>query len=291
MPIMKNIFLLIIFGLIAINAIASEKIAVVASIQPLSFFVERIGGELVEVSVMIPPNGNPHTYEPTPSQMEAVSDADIFVKVGTMLNFEQIWVLKLFDLNPKMKVVDASAGIRRIGIRDDGHGHGHHHGQGASDPHTWLSLPNAIIMVANIKEALVNTDPKNKEIYSRKASNLIVRLSDIHRENQIKFANLTSKSFFIYHPAWGYFAQDYDLNQVVIEQQGKEPSAKDLARIVRQAKAEKIKTIFVEPQYSQRSARMIAEEIGAEIVEVNPLAKEYLQNMKQAVDAFVRSAE
>lgn len=294
---MNKILWLIPFGLIAFNAGASEQMQVVTSIQPLSFFVEQIGGELVDVSVMIPPNGNPHTYEPTPSQMKIVSLADVFVKVGTALEFEKIWVPKLSDLNPNMKVVDASAGISRVPMlehgqaHDKGHDHQHQHEHGASDPHTWLSLPNAIIMVSNIKVALIERDPKNEEIYFRNAADLIVRLNDLHRENKVQFSRLTHKSFFIYHPAWGYFASDYGLNQVVIEQDGKEPSARDLSRIVRMAKEQKIKTIFVEPQYVKRSAQMIAQEMGAELVEVDPLAKDYIENMQKVMNAFVRSAQ
>lgn len=285
---MKKIcMLMVITVLFAFNAWANS-IQVTTTIAPLEYFVERVGGDLVDVQSMIPQGGNPHTYEPSPSQMMKLSKADLYVKIGTEFEFEHTWIPKLVSLNKEMTVVNASEGIQEIAMAEhEDHGDHDHHHHGAGDPHTWVSVNNAMLMVRSIEKALSKFDPTNADIYQKNASQFIAELGDLNYEIRETLKPLANKAFYIYHPSWGYFAQDYGLEQVVIEQEGKEPSARDLQRIVKEAKEKGIKRIFISPEFSDKSAKVIAKEIGGEVVVIDHLGKDFISNMKKAAEAIV----
>ncbi len=268
----------------------SSRLKVTVTVAPLAAFVEEVTKDTADVMVMVPPGADPHTYEPTPSQLAGLSGADVYVKLGSGMDFEQAWMKKLRSLNRKMIVCDSGEGITLIDAEKcvscvPGHRHG------GKDPHIWLSPSNAIIMVRNIEKVLSSAEPDNEDFYAVNARNYIAELSEADREIKSELAPFKGSPFFVFHPAWGYFAADYGLKEVTMQAGGKEPTARELADLVRKGKELGVKTIFISPQFSKKSAEVIAREIGAEVVEVNPLSKDYIRNIRQMADELVRSAK
>jgi len=242
------------------------KIIVAVTILPQAEFVEKIGGEKVQVTVMIPPGASPHTYEPTPRQLIEVSKAKIYFQVGSGVDFELAFMNKIVEVNRKMLVVNCSEGIR---IMD-------------KDPHVWLSPRNAKKMVVNIYNALVQVDPENKDYYRKNLESYIKELDNLDRDIRKILGNVTNRRFMIYHPAWGYFARDYNLTQIPVEKEGKEPTIRGLMALIDQARRLNVKIIFVSPQFDEKKAEIIAESIHGKIVFLDPLAKDYVENLRSA---------
>lgn len=250
----------------------SEMMGVMVTIFPLVDFVENVGKDKVEVTVMVPPGVSPHTYEPTPSQLRELSKAKIYVKVGSGVEFELVWMNKLIEVNKNMLICDSSRGVQLMG----------------KDPHIWLSPLNAKIQVENIYEALVKIDPTNKEYYAQNKENYLKKLDELDRKIGDGLSGIKNRKFMVFHPAWGYFARDYDLEQIPIEKEGKEPTARGLAKIIKQAKTNSITVVFVSPQFSTESAETIAKEIGGRVAFINPLARDYVTNMHTVLDELVQ---
>jgi zinc transport system substrate-binding protein len=268
---------------------AEEKIHIITTIMPLQYFIEEIGGGRVSVTVMIPPGANPHSYEPVPSQMRSLSNADLYVKVGSGIEFELVWMDKIVNFNRKMAICDASKGIRFITMAEHACaerpvGETHQHGQG--DPHIWLSPNNAILMAANIRDALIGLDPERKDFYIENFSFFIIQLDKLKREIADKFDDMENRKFLVFHPAWGYFAADFDLIQISAECSGKELTPRQLAGVIKQAKHHGIRTVFASPQFSQKSAKVIAHEIGGKVIVIDPLSGDYMNNLRETAKAF-----
>ena len=248
------------------------KIGVVVSILPLAEFVEHVGGEKVDVSTMVPPGASPHTHEPTPSQLVAVSKAEVFVKVGSGVQFELAWMDKLIDTNSNMPIVDSSNGVILMG----------------NDPHIWLSPLNAKIMVENICSGLIEVDPENESYYIQNRDEYLRQLAELDEEIRESLDGVESRAFMVFHPAWGYFARAYGLEQIAIEIEGKDPSVKDIANVIDEALEYDIKVVFASPQFNQQSARTIADEIGGKVESIDPLAKDYVTNMRTVLGYLVQ---
>jgi len=245
-----------------------EKIEVVVTIPPLAEFVENVGEDKVEVTVMVPPGASPHTYEPTSSQLKKVSQAKIYVKVGSGVEFELTWMDKLIGINKDMMVVNSSQGIDVMG----------------NDPHVWLSPLNAKTMVENICNGLIRIDPENEEYYVKNKSQYLQELTELDDYIRERLEEIENKKFLVYHPSWGYFAKEYGLKQIPIEQAGKEPSAKEIKDVVEKAKKHNIKVVFVSPQLSTKSAEVIAKEIGGQTMSIDPIAQSYIPNMRIVIE-------
>jgi len=258
-----------------------EKLGVVVSIAPLSEWVRGVGGDKVEVTVLLPPGASPHTYEPKPAQLIKVERARIFVKNGAGLEF---WADKIVKINKDILVVDISKEVELIETSSEAKGKLHL----LKDPHLWLSLKNAKKGVRQICEALSKVDPENAEYYKRNADGYIEKLDALDREIREKLETIKNKKFIVLHPAWSYFCRDYDLEQVPIEEAGKEPGPKHLMRVIEIAKKNNIKVVFVEPQFNPKSAQVIAREIGGQVKTVDPLAGNYLENMRTIADELAR---
>jgi zinc transport system substrate-binding protein len=240
------------------------KIGVTVTILPIADFVENVGGEKVDVTVMVPPGASPHTYEPTPSKMVKVSKAKMYAKVGSGIEFELVWMDKLVEQNKKMLVVDCSAGIMKIG----------------KDPHIWNSPVNAKKMVENICAGLIEIDPKNKDYYTENKNRYLRDLDGLDAYIRKRLGGLTNRSFMIYHPAFGYFANEYNLTQLAIEHKGKEPTPKVIQDCIDLAKRHKLSYIFVAPQFATQHAETIASSIGGRTVFIDPLPRLYIPNMR-----------
>jgi zinc transport system substrate-binding protein len=269
----------------------NDKIGVVVTILPQADFVENVGGEKVDITVMVPPGADPHTYELTPSQLVKVSKAKMYAKVGSGVEFELAWMDKIIKQNKAMLVVDCSKGIQMMemeehhGDEDDGE---HHQGE---DPHIWLSPKNAKLMVENICSGLVQVDPQNEAYYTRNRDEYLAKLDALDKDIQEGLSGLENRRFIVFHPAWGYFARDYNLEQIPIEIGGKEPSAKDIANLIQKAEEQNIKIVFASPEFNPRSAEVIAKEIGGRVVFIDPLAKDYIKNMRLVLNEFVQVME
>jgi len=263
------------------QADTTGKTIVAVSVLPQAGFVEAIGGDKVAVVVMIPPGASPHTYEVTADQMTQLSDAKMYAKVGSPVEFELVWMDKLIALNKTMLVVDCSKGINLIESQDPD--------EPGLDPHIWLSIKNAKIMVQNLCDGLVQVDVANKAFYEKNCADYLQELSALDASFLADLSGVTNRSFIVFHPAFGYFARDYDLTQIGVEQEGKEPDAEYLVRLIEEAKTGNIKVVFVSPQYSARSAQTVAGEIGGEVVVIDPLAREFIENMRN-IEAAMKKA-
>jgi len=280
---------------------------IVVSILPQQTFVEKIGGDKVDVSTMVKPGSDPHSYEPKPSQMKNISKAQIYFPIG--LEFENVWLDKFATQNKNMKFVKMTKGIEYIEMAEHHHHHEHeadhedeheheheanhedeheheheanheeesHHGK---DPHTWTSPANVKIMAKNIYKTLVEYDPKNKDYYKTNYENFIKQINDTDKKIRDILSPLgKGAKFMVFHPSWGYFAKDYDLTQLVIEVEGKEPKPKMLAKIIDEAKEQKVKAIITQSEFSDKSARAIANELNIKVIKETPLAKDWSKNL------------
>ncbi|NTW52918.1 MAG: zinc ABC transporter solute-binding protein [Chlorobiaceae bacterium] len=272
----------------------SRKIQVVASIEPLAYFVDRVGGDRVSVSVMVPPGGNPHSYEPTPKQMERLGRAALFVKAGSGVEFELDWMHRFLDLNRTLAVCDASTGAPLIPmtISEEEHeepsGTGsHRHGQ--DDPHFWLTPRNARTIAANVERSLSTVDPVNRTYYAANRAVLDKELQELDAEIRERLSGLKNRHFLVFHPAWGYYAGEYGLEQIAAEAEGKTLTPVQMTKVIEKARAERIRVVFVSPQFSTTQAEAIARDIGGVTVMVDPLSRDYQQNLRKATTAFVRS--
>ncbi|MBA7486288.1 High-affinity zinc uptake system binding-protein ZnuA [subsurface metagenome] len=265
---------------------AEERTGVAVTILPLADFVENIGGEKVAVTIMVPLGANPHTYEPTPSQMVALSRAKMYAKVGSGVEFELVWMDKLVAANKKMLVIDCSTGVQLQKIAGE-----HRHEHGAIDPHIWMSPLNAQIMVQNICGGLVEVDPDNRAYYEQNRDIYLQKLAKLDQDIRNGLSRVASRTFMVYHPAFGYFARDYNLTMLPVEEEGKEPTAAGLAHLIKQAKEHNIKVVFAEPQFNPQSAKVIADAIGGKVVFINPLAKNYIVNLRLLLRELVQATE
>jgi zinc transport system substrate-binding protein len=293
--------ILMLSGTALAAAHPSAPIKTFVSVLPLKYFVERIGGDAVEVSVMVGPGRSPHTYEPTPRQMAELSRTKIYYRVG--VPFEQVWIKRIADLNPHLHFVDLRKGIRLlvspVHHHEDHEGlqepddHRDHPGSAEEekDPHIWTDPRQAKIMAEQIRETLTAFDPARTEEYAANYRVLAADLDQLDRFIRDRLAGVGQRKFLVFHPAWGYFAEAYGLQQIAIETEGKEPGPKALARIIALAREEKIRTIFVQQQFSRTAADTVARAIAGRVVAIDPLAEDYLDNMRLAAEAFVQSLE
>lgn len=352
---MKSHFLIRLLGVAAVIcallgtvATASAKTSVFVSIVPQEYFVEQIGKDLVDVQALVTPGGSPATYEPTPRQMAALSEAKLFFRIG--VPFENAFVPKVEETMKGIRIVDTRAGISLREMKahhhhedehaaaehHEGHAHeeeGHHeehahhdekehahhdekehahhdenehahhdekehahhakeekeHHHGGTDPHLWLSPRLVKIQARTIADALIEVDPAGKATYEKNLAAFHKDLDALDAKLVEALAPVKGKTFMVFHPAWGYFADAYGLEQEPIEIEGKDPSGQQLARMIDMAKDEGVRVIFVQPQFSSRSAKRVAEAIGGAVVPIDPLARDYIANLEQ-VATTVREA-
>ena len=265
------------------------RIAVMVSVVPQRYFVERIAGDRVTARAMVEAGANPSTYEPKPDQLRALSSAAAYFSIG--VPFEDAWLGKIAAANKDMLMVDTIAGIERLPMQahegDEQNGQGdEEHPEGSLDSHVWLS-PRLVKQQAQaIYETLVVIDPDRRTEY---AANLEAFLADIDQlvaEIELTLSGAESRKFMVFHPAWGYFAHDFGLEQLPVEVGGQEPSAQELARLIEEARDEGIRVIFAQPEFSSRDAETIAKEIGGEVLLISPLAANWMDNMRAVAQAF-----
>lgn len=275
-------------------AVSSEKLEVFVSIPPQKWICERIGKDLVETYVLVDSGQDPHTFEPRPRQILAFSRASLFFEVG--LEFEQEIIRRVGKNSPHLRIVDTTVGINWIPMPVSGHEHGHeqkgedtHTHRTAFDPHVWLSPRNLELMAAVMAEALANEDPQHRQDYEKNLAELYRELDALDQEIAEKLAPFSHASFFVFHPAFGYFAQSYHLQQVAVETGGKSPTPRQLSLLIRRARAEGIKVIFVQAQFDPKSASAVAAAIGGKVVPLDPLAEDVEANLKIMADRIAQA--
>lgn len=280
---MKRFFPLLSMLLVCI-AIAlparSAVLRVFVSVLPQQYFLERIGGDRVAVEVLVGPGQSPATLDPTPKQMARLSSADLYVRIG--VPFEEVLMDRLAEVNSGLTIIDQREGLDLL-ILEEGHHHddGHDHEAGDEDPHVWLSPKLALTQARTVAQALEKADPAGAAGYEANLAGFVADLESVDARIEAALAGLESREFFVFHPAYGYFADAYGLTQVAVEAEGKEPSGRQLARLIDRAKAAGVRVIFVQPQFSDKSARAVADAVGAAVVKMDPLALDYLDNLER----------
>jgi len=271
--------------LIFFTSLAIAKTNVIVSITPQKTFVQKIAKDLVDITVMVAPGSSPHAYEPKPSQMMALSKADIYFSIG--VEFEKVWLDRFKSQNKNLSIVDISANVQKMAISADHHHEEHHehedheeHIHTGLDPHTWVAPKNVAIMAQSIYESLVKIAPQNTKEFKK---NLAIFLQEIaSTDQQIKntLKDLPKDSkFMVFHPSWGYFAKAYDLEQVALEVEGKSPQPKKIIEIIKEAKEERVKVIFTQPEFSDKSAKIIAQESNVKVQKISPLNPKWSENL------------
>lgn len=331
---------------------SAQPFDIFVSIAPQKYFVERIGGQMVNVSIMIPPGASPHVYEPKPAQMRSLSQSSIYFAIG--VEFEKTLLPKLTALHPDLQIVHTDADIEKMPMiphhhHDNGHDHGHdhehaqnhdhghdhehkpehdhdhdhghqsehdhnhdhdhghahgsdhehdhgnthghghdhgHHRHEGPDTHVWLAPELVRIQAGHILAALTELDAAHAPVYEANYAAFMRDLDALNADIQQTLAGHEGAAFMVFHPAWGYFARQYGLEQIPVEIEGKEPRAQDLQQLIQRAVEEEIRIVFVSPQFSTRSAETIAGAINGRTVAIDPLAKNWMENMRSVAREF-----
>ncbi len=268
-----------------------EALRVIVSVPPQQTFVERVGGRHVEVHTMVRPGYDPHTYEPTPRQLAALSDAALYVRIG--VPFEHAWMGRIRSANREMRILDAHSGLDLHNPSGHDHKEGHggaiaeqghrdkHHPADERDSHVWTDPILVKRMAGRIRDKLIGLDPGNAEDFRRNYRAFAAELDALDREIRSLLAPMSNRKFMVFHPTWDYFAAAYGLTQIPIEKAGKEPGPRALMALIEQARRERIKVIFVQPQFSGRSAEQVARAIGGQVLAIDPLAADYVANLRR----------
>lgn len=262
-------------------------ISVFVSIPPQRYFVEKIGGEFCRVRTLIPAGASPHTFEPKPRQMAELAKARLYFSVG--VEMERAWLPKLRSVAPKLFIVATDSGIDKRGMEENEHdgdhagSDGHEQCQhGGVDPHIWLSPELVKQQAAIIVRALAAVDTQHAAVYRRRYAHFMIEIDTLQRRIADHLEQCEApERFLVLHPSWGYFAHAFGLRQIAIEVEGKEPGVRRLAEIVSMAKRDRIQAVLVQPQFSARTAGVIAKRIGGTVVTADPLAEDWAENLER----------
>ncbi|WP_066499739.1 metal ABC transporter solute-binding protein, Zn/Mn family [Abyssisolibacter fermentans] len=297
---MKKVFLLVTLVVMLLTSSCSNEsndhnrsdVKVAVSIIPQSTFVKAVGGDYVDVITMIRPGNSPANYQPTPREIKKLSDADIYFSIGVPTESANI-IPKLYSLNKNINLVSLQETVDKIYLPIiatdyDNYDEVEHsqNKEGQRDPHIWMSPKRVIVMIEEIKSKLCEIDPEHKSTYISNAESYINSLKTLDRELTNVTKELSQKTFIIYHPSLGYFAKDYGLKMITIEQNGKDATAQKLQDVIDFANERNIKVIFYQAEFDKQQAQTIAAEINGTTVEIKPLASNYIENMKKIVETF-----
>ena len=287
---MKKILFLLISIIGVLNATTPQ---ITVSILPQKYFVEKITKDKFEINVMVQPGASPHTYEPKTSQMKALAASKVYFSTG--VSFEHVWLDK-FKKNAKDTLfVDLSEGIEKLAmgkhehhedeVKEDKHheneGHEKHddHDEDGLDPHIWLDPILVKTQAKNIYDTMVKVDAQNADFYKTNYEQFLKELDELDTNLKTILAPFKDKAFMVFHPSWGYFAKRYDLEQIPIELQGKEPKPNELVELIKDAKEHDIKIVFVSPQFSQKSAKTISQNIDAKVAIIDPMVNNWSEGL------------
>ncbi len=292
-----NVLISVMIVFTAAEVTAAEPVEVFSGIPPVAYLVERIGGDRVHVEVFIEPGQDPHTFEPGPRQIQALGQAKLFFKVG--MPFENQVLEKIRAAHHRLTVVDATEGIEKRPIsRENAHletrpqdEHGHDFSPGGMDPHVWLAPPLLKTMAANVAKALEKNDPGDEAFFKANLAQLDADLDAVDAKIRRELKPFEGRSFFVFHPAFGYFADCYRLKQEAVEAGGKQPSPRQLRELVEKARSSGASVIFVQPQFDSRSAQIVADAIDGRITTINDMDKNVLANLQDIAEKIKKSFE
>ncbi|NLT52375.1 MAG: zinc ABC transporter solute-binding protein [Ignavibacteria bacterium] len=282
-----KIILSILVLLVAVSCSnKNEKELVFVTIPPQKFFVEKIAGDNLDVNVMVQNGSAEEFFEPLPGQLIALSKSRLYFTTGFPI--EKHLIDKFKSLNGKTEFVNTTNGIKLINMPDaedlflqQKKSSIHHSHKGMPDPHIWLNPLLVKIQARNILSSLIKLQPEDSAFFRTNYQNFCAELDSLHLFLEKTLASKKGMSFMVFHPSWGYFAMQYGLKQIPVEIEGKEPGLKELSQIINYAKRNKVKTIFAQAQFSTKSVEAIAKETNAKIILIDPLAEDYINNLKQ----------
>jgi len=283
MKLLSFLFLLNIFFLSAEDQRSHQ---VMVSVAPYKFFVEKIADATVSINLIVPPGVSFHHFEPTPKQILEGAKSDIWFRIGE--SFENRAIPALRSHHPNMLIVDLRKFVDLIVIDPNKPNHCiccQHEG---ADLHVWLSPRMAQRQVQAMTDALIEVYPENREKYVKNGNLLIQQLKDLDQEIAEKLKNLPTRTLMVSHPAYSYFARDYGLEQLPIEYEGKDPSPRQLTNVLLQARQKNIKTIFIQGQYSAKGAYLLAKELGAQVVELDPYSGDYFVTLREIANRIAQ---
>ncbi len=278
----KNRITLALLLLLLSAPLSAASLKLFASVLPIASLISLVGGERVSVEALVTAGHDPVTYDPQPSQLQRLAEADLYFTSG--LPFETMWMAKIRGLNPAMQVIDVRHDLPVAARLDDGDSHAHdHHG---GDPHVWTSPANINVILALIAEELTANDPDGADYYQGNLLTAQHRFKQIDQRAVEVMSAIEQRYFLVFHPAWGYLATQYGLVQVVIEMDGKEPGPRRLGELIDMARQKGIRKILVQPQFDQRIAAVIADAIGAKLVVLDPLSDDLEQSLNSFIDTM-----
>lgn len=256
---------------------ANEKIITV-TIEPQRFFAEKIAGDKFKINCVVPSGQSPETYDPTPKQMVRVGKSLAYLQIGH-IGFEQVWMRNIRENNPRLRIFDLSEGMDLLTNTEEDHDHDgeeageahHHHHPGGVDPHIWNSITGAKTIALNTLNALIELDKENTAFYRENYNKLLTEIEQTGAEISQMLNPLSDRIFIIYHPALTYFANEFNLTQLCIEMDGKEPSPAQLKKLVETAREHHTKVVFIQQEFDKKNAELIAKETGCRLVTINPL--------------------
>ncbi len=280
---MKKLLLILIF-----TAVTFAKVNVIVSIVPQKLFVNKIGGDKVDVTVMVENGASPHTYTPKPSQMKKLSKAKLYFAIG--VEFEEVWLSKFMNQNKDMLIFNTSINIKKT--TPDGKEQPmckslHHHHEDELDPHVWVDPINVKVIAQNIYEALVKVDKENENYYKENLEKFLKEIDELD-QNIKNILKDTPKgtTFMVFHPAWGYFAKRYGLKQLAVEVEGKSPKMKALVKIIEKAKKEQVQAIFTQPEFSDKASKIISKQLNISVIKASTLAENWAENLQNLAKAI-----
>ncbi len=282
------IFLMLLIANVILGCIEQQekKPVLFVSIAPQYEFVKAVVGDRYEIEIAIPPGKSPASYDPTPSDIKKLSTATAYFKIGH-LPFEENWLDKFKEINPNMQIFDSCQGIEFKRMSEHVFSINQNNETNENpDPHVWLSPVLVKKMVENIKQDMCEIDSNNCEQYKKNAEKYIEKLNKLDSNITQRLSNIENRNFMTFHPSFGYFAEQYNLTQIAIERNGKEPDAQYLKKIEDYAKQNNVKIILVQKEFNKEYAENIAKQIDARVYEVDPLSQEYYVNMLNLAKVF-----
>jgi len=277
------VFLLCVFvPVLALPTESEAPLRVFISILPQKQMVERIGGTRVQVETLVKPGQNPHFFTLSPKQLARLSKANVFFTSG--VEFERALIPKIENAMGALAIVDTCKELPEL--KAEHQGHVDHDDHGELDPHVWLNPLNVMIQAKTVSDTLSSLDPAGASFYKANRKKFVEELSETHETILKKLAPLEGATIFVYHPAFGHFADAYGLKQEAVETGGRNPGPKHLARLIKEARKDGVKVVFVQPQFDKGSAQAIAKAIGGVAVPLDPLAENYIGNLKAMADAI-----
>lgn len=260
------------------------KRIITVSIAPFKYFIEQIAGDDFNINIMVPPGADPHTYEPFPEQIYNLRKSVAYISNG-YLGFEMNWLSRFYETNPAMTRLSLGDRIEPLGSA-----HRHKDGQAeAADPHYWVSPRCALLIASSLKGLLCELNPTKQQKYESNYQLLVVKIQEVDNKARELFSGFHGKFFMIYHPNLAYVARDYGLEEIPVEYEGKEPPPSRMRDLIDRARKDHLKTIFVQREYDTKNAKVIAGEIGAQIVLIDPLSENWQESTTHIIDALYKS--